>query len=203
MVPKRKILLKAFVISISAFFIAHAIMIILAAFAGTKCAEVGTDCYYRSASVLAALAAISFSVAYLWFRDRRLLRVVLPMRVSIFWVLVSLGISAIIAIPFLVSTTSMSIFHPLYAVSLLPNVAFEELAFRGLLYSSFSNKNKVLNALVVSFAFTLIHFDVDLIRTVVLFIAGLLLWWLRDRSRSISAPLIVHTTHNLLFFTFG
>jgi membrane protease YdiL (CAAX protease family) len=82
------------------------------------------------------------------------------------------------------------------AVVLLSPVA-EEILFRGLFYGALAHRFKPIWVIfITSAAFALVH--MQLIYLVPLFIVGLVLGWARDKTGSLTAPILIHGLNNAL-----
>jgi hypothetical protein len=80
----------------------------------------------------------------------------------------------------------------------------EELVFRGMLFGWLRQwQNFAVTNVLCAAAFALVH--VQMIAVVVSFLLGLLLGWLRERSGSVLAPILMHQVYNgvVLVLTFG
>jgi membrane protease YdiL (CAAX protease family) len=86
--------------------------------------------------------------------------------------------------------------YVLLIVCVLAPIA-EELFFRGYLYESLKRRYDLrTGALVNSLLFALIHFYV--ISFIPIFVLGLLLTYIREKCKTIIAPMIVHLVYNLI-----
>jgi len=78
----------------------------------------------------------------------------------------------------------------------------EEFTFRGFLQTAFNRRYSFVPAVLVSsFAFSLIHFDPQLIYTVSAFLIGLLLGYIYHRWHSYVVSAIAHASVNLIALT--
>ncbi len=81
------------------------------------------------------------------------------------------------------------------AFAVLAAPPFEELAFRGFLHSGLRVRlGPVPASLVTAALFALFHLEIDALP--LLFLLGLLLSWLRERTGGLSAPIAAHACYN-------
>lgn len=87
----------------------------------------------------------------------------------------------------------------LFAVLVAP--PFEEFAFRGLLHSGFRTRlGPVAASIATAFLFAAFHGNLDVVP--VLFLFGLLLSWLRERTGGLTVPIAAHACYNAVQMAF-
>ena len=87
----------------------------------------------------------------------------------------------------------------LFAVLVAP--PFEELAFRGLLHSGLRTRlGPVAASTATAFLFAVFHGNLDVVP--VLFLLGLLLSWLRERTGGLTVPIAAHACYNAVQMAF-
>jgi hypothetical protein len=74
---------------------------------------------------------------------------------------------------------------------------FEELVFRGFMYSGFERSLGALPAVLLTSAiFTMMHFQYNYYELLHIFVLGLVLAWARMRTQSLWTPIAMHAVNN-------
>ena len=84
---------------------------------------------------------------------------------------------------------------------------FEEIIFRGFYLHFFKTKFGFIGAnLITAFLFSALHFQYiaqqNFIQLVILFVLGLFLGYVYEKTKSLWVPIIIHITFNILIFLF-
>lgn len=194
-------LVKIFVIGVAAFFIVNSVSGVVAHSLGVSCSSVGMGCYYKySGFVSSSVSLIIVILVTMSQIGRRAYRLLCPINVSTRWILLALSIGVVISTPVFISYRSLSSTDVIRSALTVPQSVFEELIFRGVLYCALRKYHWMINVLTTSMLFAFLHVPTNLLQLFVLVAAGVLLWVLRYKSKSIAVPVVVHVLHNIFVF---